>query len=116
MQPDGGGAVFVYMTAGSREEAEGLGRALVEERLAACVNILPGMRSVYRWQGAVETGEEAVLIAKTRADRFEALAARVRALHSYAMPCIVELPLGRGDAPYLDWLVRESTPEGEVAP
>ncbi len=100
--------VFVYMTAGSVGEAERIGRALVEERLAACVNILPGMRSIYRWEGAVESGEEAVLIAKTRADRFEALKARVRALHSYAVPCIVELPIGRGDAPYLDWLARES--------
>lgn len=100
--------VFVYMTAGSPEEAERIGRTLVEERLAACVNLLPGMRSIYRWQGVVETGEEVVLIAKTRADRFDALRARVRDLHSYAVPCIVELPLGRGDAPYLDWLARDS--------
>ncbi|MFC7332170.1 divalent-cation tolerance protein CutA [Rhodocista pekingensis] len=116
MESNDGAVVFVYMTAGSPEEADRLGRTLVEERLAACVNILPEMRSVYRWQGAVETAAEVVLIAKTRADRFEALAARVRTLHSYATPCIVELPLGRGDAPYLDWLVRESAPEGEATP
>lgn len=100
--------VFVYMTAGSLEEAERIGRALVEERLAACVNILPGMVSVYRWQGAVERAEEVVLIAKTRRSGFDALAERVRALHSYDVPCIVELPLGRGDAPYLDWIAAET--------
>lgn len=99
--------LFVYMTAGSPAEAERIGRALVEERLAACVNILPGMRSIYRWEGKVETGNEAVLIAKTRADRFDELRARVRALHSYAVPCIVALPLDRCDQPYLDWLARE---------
>ena len=102
--------IFVYMTAPSPEEARRIGRALVEERLAACVNILPEMQAIYRWEGAVEEGRECVLIAKTRADGFAALADRVRALHSYQTPCIVELPLGRGDAPYLDWLVAESLP------
>lgn len=101
-------AILVYMTAGSADEAERIGRDLVEVRLAACVNILPGMRSIYRWEGAVETGAEAVLIAKTCADRFDALRERVRAIHSYRTPCIVELPVGRGDAPYLDWIMRES--------
>jgi periplasmic divalent cation tolerance protein len=100
--------IFVYMTAGSREEAERIGRILVEERLAACVNILPGMTSVYRWQGAVETAQEVVVIAKTRRSAFDALAERVRALHSYEVPCIIELPLGRGDAPYLDWIATET--------
>ncbi|NYZ11277.1 divalent-cation tolerance protein CutA [Azospirillum sp. RWY-5-1] len=99
---------FVYMTAGTREEAERIGRALVEERLAACVNILPGMLSVYRWKGAVEQAEEVVLLAKTRRSNFTALAERVRALHSYEVPCIVELPLGQGDAPYLDWIAAET--------
>lgn len=102
--------VFVYMTAGSPDEARRIARALVEERLAACVNIIDGMTSVYRWEGAVEEGRETVMIAKTRADRFEELAARVRALHSYTVPCIIEIPLGRGDAPYLDWLRTESAP------
>lgn len=100
--------VFVYMTAGSTEEAERIGRVLVEERLAACVNILPGMLSVYRWQGAVERAEEVVMIAKTRRSNFAALAERVRALHSYGIPCIVELPLGQGDTPYLDWIAAET--------
>ena len=102
--------VFVYMTAGSREEAGRIARTLVQERLAACVNLLPGMQSIYRWNGAIEEADEIVMIAKTRADRFDALADRVRSLHSYDVPCIVELPLGRGNAPYLDWLARESDP------
>lgn len=100
--------IFVYMTAATREEAERIARTLVEERLAACVNILPGMVSVYRWQGAVERADEVVLIAKTRRSSFPALAERVRALHSYEVPCIVELPLGQGDMPYLDWIAAET--------
>lgn len=100
--------VFAYITAGSPDEAKRIGRALVEERLAACANILPGMTSIYRWQGAVETAEEAVLIAKTRADLFERLAARVKELHSYDVPCVVELRIGRGNPDYLGWLERES--------
>lgn len=96
--------VFAYITAASREEAARIGRALVEERLAACVNILDGMTSIYRWQGAIEEATETVLIAKTRAVLFDALAARVRELHSYSVPCVVELPVGRGNPSYLDWL------------
>ncbi|PWC32178.1 divalent-cation tolerance protein CutA [Azospirillum sp. TSO22-1] len=100
--------VFAYVTASSPDEARRIGRALVEERLAACVNILPGMISIYRWQGAVETAEETVLIAKTRADLFEALSARVKELHSYEVPCVVELRLGRGNPDYLGWLETET--------
>jgi len=100
--------VFAYVTASSPDEARRIGRALVEERLAACVNILPGMISIYRWQGAVETAEETVLIAKTRADLFETLSARVKELHSYEVPCVVELRLGRGNPDYLGWLEAET--------
>ena len=100
--------IFVYMTAGSRDEAERIGRALVEERLAACVNIVPGMRSIYRWQGAVESADETILVAKTRAGLFDRLNARVRELHSYEVPCVVGLPIGRGNPDYLDWLETES--------
>jgi len=96
--------IFVYITAGSRAEAERIGRTLVEERLAACVNILSGMTSIYRWQGEVETAEETVLIAKTQGHLFDRLSARVKELHSYSVPCIVELPIGRGNPDYLDWL------------
>lgn len=100
--------VFAYVTASSMEEAGRIGRALVEEGLAACVNLLPGMRSIYRWQGAVEQAEEVVLVAKTRSDRFDSLAARVRALHSYDTPCVVALPVTAGSAPYLRWIAAES--------
>ena len=100
--------VFAYITAGSRDEARRIGRALVEERLAACANILDGMTSIYRWQGAVEEASEAVLIAKTRAELFDRLAARVRDLHSYSVPCVVELKVGRGNPAYLDWLRDET--------
>jgi periplasmic divalent cation tolerance protein len=96
---------LAYITARDAAEAETIGRALVEERLAACVNILPGMRSLYRWDGAIERGEEAVLIAKTRRSRFPELAARVAQLHSYTTPCVLELAVGRGAPGYLAWLL-----------
>jgi len=106
--------VFVYITAASGDEAHRIARALVEERLAACVNMLDGMTSVYRWNGAIEQASEVVLIAKTRADRFDRLAARIRELHSYECPCIVMLPIAAGDAGYLDWIRREAGEIGEL--
>ena len=99
---------FVYMTAGSREEAERIGRALVEERLAACVNILDGMQSFYWWQGKIEEGRETVLIAKTREALVDSLSERVKALHSYDCPCVIALPIEGGNADYLAWLLGES--------
>ncbi|MFD1624517.1 divalent-cation tolerance protein CutA [Azospirillum griseum] len=100
--------VIAYITAGSKEEALRLARALVAERLAACANILDGVTSVYHWQGAVEEASEAVLIVKTRRALFDALVDRVRALHSYDTPCVVEIALGRGNPDYLDWLRAET--------
>ena len=100
----------VYITAGGREEAQRLARSLVEERLAACVNLLGPVLSVYRWQEAVEEAEEFVLIVKTAAERFAALEQRVRALHSYEVPCIVAWPHGGGYPPFLDWIRSGSTP------
>lgn len=99
---------LVYMTATSLEEAQRIGRLLVEERLAACVNILPGMISLYHWQGAIETGNEVVLIAKTRSALCPQLAARVEELHSYTVPCILELPVTHGNHRFLDWLAQET--------
>ena len=105
---------IIYITAGSMEEARRIGGALVEERLAACVNILPGMTSLYRWEGALEEGHEVVLIAKTTAVRVEALTARVVALHSYDCPCVVVLPVQGGNPDFLQWIAGEvGTPEGE---
>ena len=103
-------AVVVYITAGSPEEAATLARALVTERLAACVNRMP-LESVYRWQGAIEEAPEVLLIVKTRRGRLDALAARVQALHSYTVPEMVVLPLVAGWPPYLQWLADETTPE-----
>lgn len=97
-------AVFVYMTMSSIEEAERIGRALVGEGLAACVNLLPGMRSIYRWRETIEEAGEVVCIAKTVAARFEALRLRVRELHAYETPCIVMLRLEAGDAGFLGWI------------
>jgi len=104
------GMIFVYITVGSIDEARAIGRTLVEERLAACINIIDGMTSIYRWQGAIEEGRETIMIAKTREGLFNELAARVKAIHSYTTPCIVELPLGRIDAGYLEWLAAETGP------
>jgi periplasmic divalent cation tolerance protein len=102
------GACICYVTAGSREEALAIGRALVEERLAASVNVLDGTTSIYWWQGKLEQAQEAVLIAKTRAELFPALSARVKQLHSYDCPCVVALPIADGNPDYLAWIVAET--------
>jgi periplasmic divalent cation tolerance protein len=104
-------AVFVYITTESPEQAERIGRTLVEARLAACVNILPGMRSIYHWQGRIESASETVLIAKTRQALTEALLARVKALHSYAVPCAVVLSIQGGLPDFLDWIEAETGPQ-----
>ncbi len=100
--------VFVYVTAGDAEEAQRIGRTVVSERLAACANVLPGIASIYWWEGAVQEGSEAVLILKTTESRVAALVARVKALHSYDCPCIEVLPVMAGHAPYLEWVARET--------
>jgi periplasmic divalent cation tolerance protein len=101
-------AVFVYTTYPSIVEAEQAGRALVEQRLAACVNILPGMVSLYRWEGAIERGEEAVMIIKTRASLAEDVRAAVKAGHSYTTPAILILAIESVDQTYLAWLMAET--------
>ncbi len=94
----------VYVTAADADEARRIGRALVEENLAACVNILPGHTAIYRWEGKLEEGAECAFLARTTAGRFEALRARIRALHSYDLPCIVAFPAETGDPDFLDWV------------
>jgi periplasmic divalent cation tolerance protein len=101
-------AVFVYTTYPSLVEAERAGRAIVEQRLAACVNILPGMISRYWWEGKVERGEEVVMIFKTRASLAEAVRAAVKEGHPYTTPAIVVLPVEGGDPNYLGWITRET--------
>ncbi len=99
---------LVYMTAGTAEEARRIGAALVEERLAACANVIDGMRSIYRWEGRVQNDQEAVLIAKTREDLLDALTERVKALHSYQIPCVEGLPIVGGNGDFLDWIGAET--------
>jgi periplasmic divalent cation tolerance protein len=99
---------FVYITAKDKAQALTIGRALVEERLAACINVWDGMTSVYRWQGALEEATEAVLIAKTTESQIPAIVDRVKALHSYACPCVVAWPLETGNPAYLEWIEKET--------
>lgn len=101
-------AYFVYITVADAAEARQIGRSLVEERLAACANILERMTSIFRWEGAVREETEAVLIVKTVADRLPALTDRVKALHSYDCPCIVTWSLSGGNAEFLDWVASEA--------
>ena len=101
-------AVFVYTTYPSIVEAESAGRAIVERRLAACVNILPGMISHYWWQGAIERAEEVVMIIKTRAALAEAVREAVKEMHPYTTPAVLYLPLEGGDPAYVGWLLSET--------
>ena len=99
---------LVYMTAETVEEARALGRALVEARLAACANVIPGMIPIFWWEGAVQEGSEAVLIAKTRRDLLDDLTAFVKAEHGYDCPCVVALPIEAGNPDFLDWIGSET--------
>ena len=101
-------ACVVLVTTGSETEAETIATALLEERLAACVNILSPIRSLYRWQGKIADDREWLLVIKTRAERFAAVEARVRGLHSYEVPEVISLPVLAGSAGYLDWIVTET--------
>lgn len=105
-------AVFVYTTYPSIVEAEKAGRAIVEQRLAACVNILPGMVSHYWWEGKVERGEEVVMIIKTRASLAEEVRAAVKSGHPYTTPAILVLPLESVDQSYFAWLMTETEGAG----
>ncbi len=105
--------IIVYVTAGSPAEGDRLARALVDERLAACVNRIATMQSVYRWEGKLEQSEEQLLIIKTQKRLFAALEKRVRELHSYSVPEIVALPIIEGSQDYLRWL-GDQTNDGTV--
>ena len=100
--------LVVLMTAGSQEEAEEIANVLVKEMLAACVNVLPGVTSVYRWEGKVQHDQEWLLVAKTARQVLDALVRRVQALHSYDLPEVVALPVVGGNQAYLHWI------DGEV--
>ena len=100
--------VSVYAVFGSNEEAQRIARIVVEERLAACANILAACRSIYRWQGRIEEGEEIPALFKARADTAERLVARIAELHTYEVPAAVVWPISHALPAYADWVERES--------
>lgn len=101
------GTAVVLVSAPDMEVAERIARTVVEERLAACASLLPGMTSLYRWDGEVQRAGEVLLIVKTRRDAFEALRARIVALHPYEVPEVLHLPVLEGHPRYLDWIHEE---------
>jgi periplasmic divalent cation tolerance protein len=101
-------AAVVLATAGSQDEAERIATALVTERLAACVNLVAPLVSIYRWQGAIERAQEVLLVIKTRRTAVPRLIARLQALHSYEVPEAIALPIVAGARPYLAWLMGET--------
>ncbi|MBA3441800.1 MAG: divalent-cation tolerance protein CutA [Pyrinomonadaceae bacterium] len=116
MNEANGKAVVVMMTASSREEAARLAEMLVGAQLAACVQIMPAMQSVYRWKGKIQREPEFLLLAKTTQERFAELEREVRALHSYETPEIVALPVSAASAPYLEWLTSTVKPQRRAQP
>ncbi len=100
--------IVIFITAPNEDEAAGIARAVVEARLAACVNIARNIRSIYSWQGKIEDDTEVLMIVKTRKNLFDALSAKVRELHSYDVPEIIALPIIDGSEKYLKW-INEST-------
>jgi periplasmic divalent cation tolerance protein len=109
-------ALVVLSTFGDADTAARVARTLVEESLVACVNIIPTVRSIYRWQGAISDDPEALAIIKTTADRYPALAARIAELHPYQVPEILALPIAAGHLPYLAWLTGEVSGQPPSAP
>ena len=97
-------ALEVHITAPDRDRAESIARVLVGERLAACVNIVTGVRSIYRWEGQIHEENEVLCLVKTRPDLFATVCARVTALHPYDVPEILAFEVAEGSAAYLDWL------------
>ena len=102
--------LFVYVTVPSEDEARRIAHAVVTDRLAACANIYPAVRSVYHWQGKLEEAQEVSLILKTRASLYPALETRVKELHSYQTPCITAMPVTHIQADYMQWILDETKP------
>lgn len=105
-------ALIVFVTTSNKDEANKLTKTLVEEKLAACVSVVPSITSTYWWQGKVEKAKEALLIIKTESSRFEALTKRIKSLHSYAVPEVLALPVVRGNQDYLKWLKKSLKKSG----
>ena len=100
---------LIYITAGSKDEARNIGQALVKSGLAACVNIIDNINSMYIWEGAFQDDQEVLIIAKTQEARVPELIETVRSLHSYACPCIVSLPVSDGNRAFLDWICQQTS-------
>ena len=107
-------ACVVFTTFGKRADAERIGRTLVEERLAACVNVLGEVRSIYRWKGAVEDAREVLCLVKTTRQRFQRLKARLVELHPYELPEVIALSINDAHAPYLRWVTAEVAAAGRT--
>ena len=105
-------ARLVYITTESPAEARAIGAALVEARLAACVNIIGEMTSIFRWEGEIQEGKESILIAKTTRELVAPLTARVKEMHGYSCPCVVALPILDGNPDFLRWIEEETADEG----
>jgi len=101
-------AVLVYMTASDKQEAEKVGQALIEARLAACVNVIDSMQSMFFWQGSVQKENEAVLIAKTKVGLVSELTRKVQSVHSYDCPCVIAVPVIDGNPEFLQWIQEET--------
>lgn len=99
---------WVYMTAGSLEEAKKISRELIEVNLAACVNLIENMTSIYKWEGKLEEGQEVVMVVKTRKTLMPKLIAVVKSHHGYDCPCILELPIQGGNPDFLKWILGET--------
>lgn len=100
---------MVYVTAGSRAEAAKIGRTIVEERLAACANVVPEIASYYWWEGSVQEDSEASLLLKTREELVDKVISRVKELHSYDCPCVVSFPIAAGNTDFLNWIIKETS-------
>jgi len=103
------GVNLVYITAGSKEEAAKIGGELIQSGLAACVNIIDHMNSIYMWEGKLQQDSEVVMIAKTMEQCVPALIDKVKSIHSYDCPCVVCLPVTQGHQPFLDWIAQSVT-------
>lgn len=100
---------LIYITTGDRDEARIIGKELVSSRLAACVNIIDNMNSMYFWEGKIQDDKETILIAKTTGTRVPKLIEKVKSMHSYSCPCVLSLPVLDGNKQFLDWIAEETT-------
>ena len=98
---------LIYSTIDTVERAKTIGHAIVKSRLAACVNLIPSVESIYRWEGKIETGNEILLIAKTKASLVNRVIEKITSMHRYSCPCVVALPIETGNQAFLNWIVDE---------